>query len=135
MQRPVPAPDQLTQPFWEAANSGKLVIQRCAQCSRYFHPPRGLCPDCLSSELRFEPASGRGIVYSYTVTHDARHVAFAEIQPYAVVIVELEEQPGLVLLSNMYGDDIERLRPGLPVEVAFEEVAAGWRIPQFRIAG
>ena len=80
MERPSPTPDSLTQPFWEAADSGRLVIQRCSQCRRYFHPPRALCPGCLTDDLAFEAVSGRDTVYSYTVTHAARHVAFAEIQ-------------------------------------------------------
>ena len=30
---PLPVPDELTKPFWEAANQGRLVIQRCREFS------------------------------------------------------------------------------------------------------
>ena len=33
-------PDALTQPFWDAANEGRLVIQHCHACDRLQHPRR-----------------------------------------------------------------------------------------------
>ena len=33
-------PDELTGPFWEAANEGRLVIQNCVSCDRLQNPPR-----------------------------------------------------------------------------------------------
>ena len=41
-------PDDLTRPFWEAANEGRLVIQYCADCDRLQHPPGRTCHVCGS---------------------------------------------------------------------------------------
>ena len=134
MPKPVPAPSELTKPFWDAVDSRRLVIQRCQGCRRYHHPPVELCAKCLSSDLAFEPVSGRGSIYSFTITHDARQPAFAEIQPYTVAVVELEEQPELFMLSNIPGVPTDDIKSGMPVEVTFEEVVPGRFIPQFQPA-
>ena len=131
--KPVPVPDDLTQPFWEAVNSRRLAIQRCQACKRYHHPPAGICIDCLSTNLAFEPVSGLGRIYTFTVTHDARQPAFDAIIPYAIAMVELDEQPGLFMLSHILGTPPEQVKHGLRVRVDFEEIIAGHCIPQFRV--
>ena len=32
-------PDELTRPFWDAANEERLVIQNCRSCDTLQHPP------------------------------------------------------------------------------------------------
>jgi uncharacterized OB-fold protein len=133
-QRPVPVPDELTAPYWEAAAGGTLVIQRCAECTRYQHPPATICLRCGSNELAFEPVSGGGTIYTYTITYDARTPAFAARQPYAVVWVALDEEPGVRLLTNMPDTPLEDVRIGARVEVYFDELTADVKLPQFRLA-
>ena len=41
-------PDELTGPFWEAANDGRLVIQNCSACDRLQNPPLAACGACGS---------------------------------------------------------------------------------------
>ena len=135
MSKPVPVPDNLTKPFWDACNEQRLVIQRCQQCQRYYHPPVGICVNCLSVNLAFEPVSGRGKIYTFSITHDARQPAFQAIAPYTVAVVELEEQRELFLLSNIPGTRPHDVKSGMAVKVEFEEIAPGCRIPQFRQAG
>src|SRR5262249_27512188 len=38
--KPMPVPDQISQPFWEAAKARQLAVQRCQTCHYYNHPPR-----------------------------------------------------------------------------------------------
>ena len=33
-EKPVPHPTELSQPYWDAAAEGRLVIQRCAEIGR-----------------------------------------------------------------------------------------------------
>lgn len=135
MPKPYPIPDDLTRPFWDAANRGQLVIQRCQSCRRFQHLPNVMCLSCGGADLAYEPVSGRGTVHSFTIVHEARHKAFREIQPYAVAAVELEEQPGLLLLSNLPGTPLAGIHSGLKVEVTFETVSASQRLPQFQPTG
>lgn len=132
-----PVPDQgdpVTKPFWEAANRGQLVIQQCQSCRSYHHPPVGLCAECLSDELSYVDAAGTGRVYSYTVVRDQRIPAFDDLVPYVIASIELDDAPGVLLLSNLPGTEIDDVRHGLPVRVAFEEIAPGVNIPQFVVA-
>jgi uncharacterized protein len=133
--RPAPLADALTEPFWAAAAAGVLKVQRCASCSTYFHPPVGLCPVCLSSDLAFVPVSGEAALYSFTHTHSgARHPAFAARTPYLVALVELVEQEGLFFFSNLDGGDPATLAAGQRVHFFAEEREGGAVIPQFRVS-
>ena len=39
MPKLIPVPDTLSQPFWDAVNQRRLVLQHCAQCDRLQYPP------------------------------------------------------------------------------------------------
>ena len=132
--KPIPVPNELTEPFWQAVNNRQLVIQRCQQCQRYAHPPVGVCINCLSSDLAYEPVSGKGTVHSFTITYDARQPAFEAIQPYAVAVIQLAEQDDLFMLSNLPGTSLDDVKVGLPVEVDFEALDESHLIPQFKAA-
>ena len=132
MDRPVPEPDGLTAFYWEGARQGSLVIQRCADCGHYLHPPDVACPRCLSADLVPTPVSGRGRVYTCTVARQAFDPAFASQVPYVLALVELEEQAGLRILTNVVGLAPEQVVPDLAVEVTFED-RGDWRLPQFRL--
>ena len=43
-------PDELTKPFWDAANEERLVIQHCHACHRLQHPPAPRCEQCGSGD-------------------------------------------------------------------------------------
>lgn len=132
-RKPVPIPDSLSEPFWNGADQDRLVIQRCTSCRRYYHPPVAWCAPCGSEEFTYEAVSGRGHVYTFTVTRDARNPVFGALQPYVVVWVELEEQVGLRIIANMPSEAVDRVAIGDKVEVFFEEIAPGRRLPQFRL--
>jgi len=131
--KPIPIPDEITRPFWEAAKEQRLVIQRCATCSYYNHPPRNVCDACLSPELRFEPVSGRGRIHTFTVMHQRDVPGFESEAPFISIVVELEEQPMLLMVSNLPISERERVRIGLPVTVDFEDRGGSVIVPQFRI--
>ncbi|MER9363224.1 OB-fold domain-containing protein [Mesorhizobium sp. M0500] len=134
---PVPMPDQtdrLSAPFWKAANGRRLAIQRCDECKEFHHPPVGLCPHCRSDKLSFTEVSGRGKVYSWAIVRGARIAAFEDKVPYIVASIELNDAPGVFLLSNMPGTVAEEMRHDMPVTVVFDEIAEGIFIPQFESA-
>ena len=132
----LPLPDELTEPYWEATRRGVLAIQRCGTCLRFQHPPVYFCTDCHDedAELAFADVSGRGTVYSYYIHEDSDIRAFGEKTPYPVVMVELEEQPGLFVLANLLDCDYGEIAAGLPVEAVFERASEEIVFPQFRPA-
>jgi uncharacterized OB-fold protein len=62
--------------------------------------------------------SGRANVVSITLNHQPW--VPASDHPYAIAIVEIEEQPGLRLMTNVVNCPPEVVRIGMPVRVVFE---------------
>ena len=109
---------------------GELHFQRCTECRSWRHLPRHMCPHCGSTEWEWEASSGRGVIYTWTVAHQAMHPAFADDVPYAIVVVELEE--GVRMVSGIRGLVPDELKLELPVRVEFEPVAPELALPYFR---
>lgn len=128
--RPVPEITPEMAPFWEAARRHELVVQRCTRCGVHRFPARDLCSRCLSRDSEWVRVSGRGTLFSYAVMHQVYHPGFADRVPYAVVVVELD--CGARLTSNVPDVPVDRLRIGMPLEVAFEELSADVTLPVFR---
>lgn len=93
IQRPGLVTTTLTQPFWDSANDGQMLIQYCSDCGHHQHYPRNLCTNCWSKDLNWVSASGRGTVWTFTVVEKPGHPAWAAEVPYAIALVELEEGP------------------------------------------
>jgi uncharacterized OB-fold protein len=123
--------DALSAPFWEAAKQRRLSLQRCQECGFYQHYPRPVCRRCSSFQLGFEQVSGRGTVYSFTETRKAFHPFFADRVPYLLASIELVEQAGLRIVSNLVKIAEPEVAFGMPVAVEFEELSADLTIPVF----
>ena len=114
---PVPVADIDSGPFWDGLRNHELRILRCGECRTYVHPPQASCPKCLSLDLAAEAVSGRGSVYSFTVVN--REFAPGIKPPYVAALVDLVEQDGLRLVTNLINLTIADVRIGLPVRVVF----------------
>jgi hypothetical protein len=132
-QKPVPVIDELTRPFWEAARERRLVVQQCGACGYYNHPPRSFCDSCLSQQLAYAPVSGRGKIYTFTVMHQRDVAGFEEESPFVNIVVELEEQQRLLMVSTLEQEASEPVRIAAPVEVFFENRGGNLVVPQFRL--
>lgn len=121
-----------TEPFWRGCAEGVLRIARCRACGLYLHPPRPACRRCRSMDVAPEKVSGRGTVHTFTVVHHA-FIPGVEV-PYVVAVVELDEQAGLRLLTNIVECDPAAVRIGMPVEAVFTPISGveGVAVPQFR---
>jgi hypothetical protein len=128
--RVLPAVTADSAAFWTGGAEGELRIYRCNACSRYFHPPVGVCFRCRSRDVAPVAVSGRATVATYTINH---HPWFGEAfpPPYALAVVELDEQPDVRLTTQIVDCPVEDVRIGLPVEVVFEHHDDVW-IPVFR---
>lgn len=125
------APDQWTQPFWDAAREHRLVCARCRECGRFRMPPSPFCPHCRSQAIDWPELSGEGTVFTYTVV---THPVLPELQPsvpYGVVAVTLPDADGVRLVGNVVGIDSDDLRVGLPVRVQWADIGSGITVPRF----
>lgn len=125
LDRPLAAPivDPVTEAYWNAAREGVLRIRRCTSCGQVHFYPRPQCPFCLG-DTEWVDASGRGTIYSVSVTRKAGPIA------YAIAYVTLEE--GVTMLTNIVDGDLDALAIGQPVQVTFKPAEGGWMIPMFR---
>jgi uncharacterized protein len=130
--RPLPLADEASAGFWEAANAGRLDVQRCRQCRRWNHAPSLACPSCGSFDLAYETVSGKGTLFSWTVLQEAPAPGFRHMLPLIVGVVELAEQEHLVLGANILEVRVDELKLGMPLEVVFEQVTDLCTLPQFR---
>jgi uncharacterized OB-fold protein len=124
-ERKIPAPEANpeTKPFWDAAAEGRLLIKKCVTCGQVHFYPRAICPFCGSDKTEWVTASGRGTVYSYSVM---RRVPI----PYALAYVTLEE--GVSMMTNIVDCDLDAIRIGQRVTVAFKPSEGGPPVPMFR---
>jgi uncharacterized protein len=131
---PPPIPDFDAQEFWDGCNRGKLMMQRCGACKKFRWLPRPMCPACNSLEREWIEVSGKGRVYSWTIiTHPVHPAAVGKV-PYNVAQVQLDEDPDLILVTNLVGLANEDLRIDMPVQVVFDELQPGVKLAKFKPA-
>jgi len=131
--RLVPRVDDENEHFWRGGAEGELRFLRCTACRTYVHPPAPLCPDCHSRELVPEAVSGRATLHTYTINHHPWVPGFDP--PYAVAIVDLPEQDGLRLTTNIVNCEIDEVAIGMPVQVTFEDLGDDVWLPLFEPSG
>jgi uncharacterized OB-fold protein len=120
-----------TEPFWTAAREGRLSIQRCNACEKYYFYPRSFCRYCASTDVAWHDVSGRGRLVSYVINH--RPLPPAERSAQVIALVELAEGPRLltnILIDNPTPD---RLPLDAEVTVDFEKRGDNSAVPVFRL--
>ena len=118
--RPLPdVNDPVTAPFWAAARESRLAVQRCDRCGALRWQPAPICPQCLQSGGTWVDLSGSGRVYSFTVYHRAMHPGFADLVPYTVAMVQLDE--GIRMVGMMH-EPVVDLKIDEPVTAVYEQV-------------
>lgn len=89
-----------------------FAVHTCDRCGRAHYSPRVLCPHCGSDSLHWERSDGLGTVYSTSVLTPRGG------EPYAVILVDLDEGPRL--MSNFVGGPADQARIGMRVIVRIE---------------
>ena len=115
--RPVPRPTANTQFFWDAAKRGRLALQYDPDADRYQFWPRAISTATGRRNLEWRETSGRGTVYSYTVTH-VPTAGFEDRAPYVVGLIELDEK--VRIIGNIVGVAPDDVEIGMRVKVVFE---------------
>jgi uncharacterized protein len=112
-----------TKVFWDATAEGKLLVKKCNGCGENHYYPRTLCPFCFCDDTEYLECSGRGVIYSYSVTRRTK-------EPWAIAYVTLEEGP--TMMTNLIDCDFDELSIGQAVEVAFVDTGENTALPFFR---
>ena len=125
-QRPLPRfPEPDTEPFWEATKQHELRYQTCNKCGEIIFYARRHCPNCGSDDTSWNTSSGEGTLYTYSVIMQSRHPAFADLGPYALAYVDLDE--GFRIMTNIVGVDnpVTGITIGMRVKVRWEDQGDG----------
>jgi uncharacterized protein len=122
------APDELDDPFWAACRQHVFLVHQCTACGRAYWPA-STCLDHGSASMEWQPASGRGEVFTYTIVHHAYDRSLADRLPYAVGVVKLDEGP--FFHSDIVGCVPSAVQVGMRVHVTFETVDDETTIPHF----
>jgi len=133
--RPVPVPDDVSAPFWQAAADGVLVLARCSRCGAFTHPPEPVCPHCHHTDPRFafELVAGHGVIRSWTVIHRSFLPGFDDDLPFVLVDVALDGHDDIRLIGRLLDGPDAQLDVGAAVTVAFEELDGGVAVPAFAL--
>ena len=128
---PLPQPTPESKPFFDALKQHRLLIQRCRECSHAYYYPRPFCPTCLSANVEWEEAAGKGKLYSFVINHRA---APGFVAPYIIAVVELDEGPRMMTNLIDVEPDPEMVRCEMRVEIVFDDVDVDFTLPRFRPA-
>jgi uncharacterized protein len=126
--RAEPSFSETTAPFWTGGARGELRIMRCRACQLWIHPPKSSCPRCWSAEVSPDTVSGQGSIWSFTYNRLAPDGESGDAP--IVAEVQLPEQPGLRLLTNIVKAALSDVQIGMAVHVEFERAGDAW-IPVF----
>ncbi len=128
-RRPLPTITGESMPYWQATTRGELLIQRCRDCKEYQFYPRGICSNCFNGKIDWVRSSGKGTVWTYTITRQNRTPGFDD-GPYVLALIELEE--GVKMFSNVVGCDPFEVQIGMEVEVTFQRATRDISVPFFK---
>jgi len=122
------------RPFWEGTAIGELRFQKCNECGNKMFPARLYCTNCMSQNIGWSKASGKGKIYSYSVAYEyppARVAKFLST-PYIIALVDLIE--GVRMMTNIIDCEPENIKIGMPVEVIFTDIGENIILPKFKPA-
>lgn len=135
----LPELDEESAPFFAYAAARELRVQRCDACGLRRMPPRPMCAACRSFATNWQLLSGRGRIWSFAVPHPPLLPAYADVAPYNVVIVEVDEDPTIRFCGNLVASadgpigeiDPSTIEIGEPVRVVFPPAVDGVVLPRW----
>ena len=117
------------EPFRIACSQQRLAVQGCTSCGKLRWPPRPVCGYCYSSETFWTPVSGGGVLFSWTLVCREYSGQAGLKTPYVVAIAELVEDRSIRFLAAGRGLVEADLRPGLAVDICFQDRGDGVVLP------
>jgi uncharacterized OB-fold protein len=108
--------------FYNFVSEKRLMAAKCNECGTVLLPPKPMCTNCLSINLKWEELEGVGKLLSYTVIHVAP-VQFQSVAPYTVGIVELKgglRLPGMIKNERGENISVDRVRVGMELKIDFD---------------
>ena len=130
--RSLPRLDPDNRFFWTSGEDGKLRFLQCQDCKTFLHPPRPICFQCLSENVRPTVVPGTGVVDTFTINHQ-KWSPTMEV-PFVIARVAIDGAPGVFLTTNIIDCPVNEVDIGDKVEVSFLQQDDVW-LPLFKKVG
>jgi len=125
--------DPSTENFWKAAKEERLTAPKCTQCGSFHLPPRPYCPECQNNKFDWPTLPGTGTVYSFAICHKSPYPDVPDFD-YVPIVVDIDGAPGARLVSNLIDVDPQTVEIGMKVQVCWNDIQDGWKLPIFKLA-
>ena len=126
-------PDFDTDGFWKATADGQLAMCRCRDLRAVAAAAARTVPARARGPTASNRSAARAPCTPSSCSANRRSVGYFDQVPYAVALVELDEQPGLRLASRLAGIDAHDVDIGIRVQAEIEALPGGnYHIPIFR---
>jgi uncharacterized protein len=128
-----PYADERTQPFWDAALDGRLMVPQCTRCGTFVLPPEAFCFNCQNDAFDWVELPGTGTIYTFTVVRHPLHPGLADVVPYVSGVVELDgtQGAGARMIVNIVDCNPETVAVGDKVRIRFDRVSDTYAVPRF----
>ena len=125
--------DHDNKEFYRGWLQRRLLMNRCAACGQWHHPPKPICPHCWSADVHPTEVSGRGTIHLLMLLHQGPPAPGVDYSagPHPVATVELDEQSALRLTTTIIDCPVDDIAIGQSVELAWIE-RDGAPFPVFR---
>ena len=100
--------------FYAFLKQKQFMAVKCNECKTKILPPKQMCTNCLSTDLKWIKIKDTGKLLSYTIIHVAPE-KFQSIAPYIVGIVEFED--GLRLPGMICDVPQEKIKIGMNIKI------------------
>ncbi len=122
------APPFTIESFYRFVKEGRLMGAKCNTCGQVMVPPKPMCTNCLSEDLRWKELPKCGRLLTYTIIHVSPK-QFHSMAPYVVGIVEFEE--GAQLPGMVRNVSLDAIKVGMEVVVDFDKETVPSEWPQW----
>ncbi|MDY6765233.1 MAG: OB-fold domain-containing protein [Halobacteria archaeon] len=105
--------------FYDNLRDGEFTTTRCNECDELHFPPRIVCPQCMSDDLRYEKLPHEGRLYAFSTVRGGAPLGMNDDVPFLVGLVEVGD---LLISARIDGAEYEDLSIGDRVELKIVEV-------------
>ncbi len=137
--RPRPATTFDNKWWFEGLNEGRLLAQRCTDCSTLRFPTGPMCPSCHSLSWTEIDMPTSGTIHSFVITHYPQIPSFD--YPLPILLVDLDppadarpDDMTVRVIMNVKGNSPEGLTVGARVDVVIEATDPDMKLP-FAVLG
>ncbi len=123
IEKPLPVPTHISQPFWDGLREHKVRIQYSPSTKQWVFYPRSLAPRTLADDLEWRDIAGTGTIYAFTVGRRPTAPPWQDSLPQLLAIVELDEGPRLT--TELVNIDPGAIKIGTRVKPHFDDAPGG----------